>query len=111
MLAKLKRGEPVLYNDIGLDDGGGGGGGDANGGWGAGGGEVVAAERAGSNRIAVNQQNLKRAWEASHRATREDWSDWLRRFSVELLRESPSPALRSCAGLSQVYHAANPCCS
>ena len=55
-------------------------------------------------RIAVNQQTLKRAWEASHRATREDWSDWLRRFSVELLRESPSPALRSCAALAQVYH-------
>jgi phosphatidylinositol kinase/protein kinase (PI-3 family) len=40
--------------------------------------------------------------QASHRATREDWSDWLRRFSVELLRESPSPALRSCAALAQV---------
>jgi len=28
----------------------------------------------------------------------------MRRFAVELLRESPSPALRSCAALAQVYH-------
>lgn len=52
----------------------------------------------------VNQQNLRRAWEASQRSTKEDWSEWMRRFSVELLRESPSPSLRSCSALAQVYH-------
>ena len=55
-------------------------------------------------KIAVNQQNLKRSWEASHRSTKEDWTDWMRRFAVELLRESPSPALRSCAALANVFH-------
>lgn len=30
--------------------------------------------------------------------------DWMRRFAVELLRESPSPALRSCAALANVFH-------
>eukprot|EP00002_Diphylleia_rotans_P004010 TRINITY_DN1288_c0_g1_i6.p1 TRINITY_DN1288_c0_g1~~TRINITY_DN1288_c0_g1_i6.p1 ORF type:complete len:2340 (-),score=509.17 TRINITY_DN1288_c0_g1_i6:204-7223(-) len=52
----------------------------------------------------VNQNNLKRAWEVSQRSTKEDWAEWIRRFSVELLRESSSPALRSCAALAQVYH-------
>ncbi len=32
--------------------------------------DLTANERGGIRRIAVNQQNLKRAWEASLRATR-----------------------------------------
>ena len=28
------------------------------------------------HRYHVNQDNLKRAWEASQRSTREDWTDW-----------------------------------
>lgn len=51
----------------------------------------------------VNQQNLQRAWDVSQRGTQEDWVDWMRRFRVALLRESPSPALRSCSALAQVY--------
>ncbi|KNC72213.1 hypothetical protein SARC_15234, partial [Sphaeroforma arctica JP610] len=43
----------------------------------------------------VNQKNLKNAWEASQITTKEDWNEWIRRLSVQLLRESPSPALRS----------------
>ena len=58
----------------------------------------------GKTTLHVNQQNLRRAWEASQRSTKEDWVEWMRRFSVELLRESPSPALRSCSALAQVYH-------
>eukprot|EP00003_Mantamonas_plastica_P010783 TRINITY_DN2025_c0_g1_i1.p1 TRINITY_DN2025_c0_g1~~TRINITY_DN2025_c0_g1_i1.p1 ORF type:complete len:2240 (+),score=782.23 TRINITY_DN2025_c0_g1_i1:702-7421(+) len=54
-------------------------------------------------KLHVNQLNLKKAWEAEQRSTREDWMEWMRRFSVELLRESPSPTLRSCSALAQVY--------
>lgn len=54
-------------------------------------------------RLHVNQQNLRRAWEASQRSTKEDWIEWMRRFSIELLRESPSAALRSCCSLAQAY--------
>eukprot|EP00762_Andalucia_godoyi_P003296 ANDGO_06658.mRNA.1 Serine/threonine-protein kinase TOR2 len=54
-------------------------------------------------KLHVNQANLRKAWEASQRSTREDWNEWIRRFSVELLRESPSPALRSCWSLAQLY--------
>jgi serine/threonine-protein kinase mTOR len=44
---------------------------------------------------------LRRAWESSQRSTKEDWAEWMRNFSVELLRQSPSRALRACAGLAQ----------
>lgn len=57
-----------------------------------------------SARLHVNQQNLRRAWEASQRSTKEDWLEWMRRFSIELLRESPSAALRSCCALAQAYN-------
>lgn len=53
-------------------------------------------------RLAVGEQNLKRAWESSQRSTVEDWFEWMRHFSVELLKESPSPALRATAPLAQV---------
>ncbi|KAJ3318282.1 phosphatidylinositol kinase- protein kinase tor1, partial [Blyttiomyces sp. JEL0837] len=57
-----------------------------------------------AKKLPVNQQQLKKAWEASQRSTREDWAEWIRRFSVELLKESPSPALRACASLAAVYY-------
>jgi serine/threonine-protein kinase mTOR len=51
---------------------------------------------------AVSQDNLRSAWESSHRCTKEDWTEWLRRLSVELLAHSSSPALRSCHKLARV---------
>ncbi|RMZ86883.1 hypothetical protein DV736_g5890, partial [Chaetothyriales sp. CBS 134916] len=56
-----------------------------------------------SMRLQVNQQHLKNAWDTSQKSTREDWQEWMRRFSVELLKESPSHALRACASLAGVY--------
>ncbi|KAI9143717.1 armadillo-type protein [Paraphysoderma sedebokerense] len=55
-------------------------------------------------KLPVNQLNLKKAWEASQKSTKDDWLDWLRRLSVELLKESPSHALRACASLAAVYY-------
>ncbi|KAK4495590.1 hypothetical protein PRZ48_012858 [Zasmidium cellare] len=56
-----------------------------------------------TKKLAVNQQHLKNAWEASQKSTREDWQEWMRRFSVELLRESPQQALRACTNLASIY--------
>ncbi|XP_044490228.1 serine/threonine-protein kinase TOR-like isoform X2 [Mangifera indica] len=50
----------------------------------------------------VNDGRLRAAGEASQRSTKEDWAEWMRHFSIELLKESPSPALRTCARLAQV---------
>ena len=57
----------------------------------------------GQKKLPVNQVHLKNAWEASQKSTPEDWHEWIRRFSVELLKESPSHALRACAGLAGLY--------
>ncbi|KAF3491110.1 phosphatidylinositol 3-kinase tor2 [Arthroderma uncinatum] len=57
----------------------------------------------GQKKIFVNQQHLKNAWDATQKSTREDWQEWIRRFSVELLKESPSHALRACASLAGIY--------
>ncbi|KAF2487814.1 TOR1 phosphatidylinositol 3-kinase [Neohortaea acidophila] len=56
-----------------------------------------------TKKLAVNQQHLKNAWEANQKSTREDWQEWMRRFSVELLKESPQQALRACTPLATIY--------
>ncbi|ORY80056.1 PtdIns-3-kinase tor2 [Protomyces lactucae-debilis] len=66
-------------------------------------GDATSAEMA-AKKLPVNQQHLKNAWEASQRSTRDDWQEWIRRLSVELLNESPSHALRACAGLAGLYY-------
>ncbi|KAI8620292.1 armadillo-type protein [Chytriomyces sp. MP71] len=57
-----------------------------------------------NQKVPVNQQQLTKSWETSQRSTKEDWAEWMRRFSVELLKESPSHSLRSCASLAAVYN-------
>lgn len=52
--------------------------------------------------LEINQMNLKRAWSVSQITTREEWEDWMRRVSIALIRECPSPALRACSALAQV---------
>jgi hypothetical protein len=52
--------------------------------------------------VQVNDGRLRTAGEASQRSTREDWAEWMRHLSIELLKESPSPALRTCARLAQL---------
>jgi FKBP12-rapamycin complex-associated protein len=58
----------------------------------------------GPDKLSPNQENLRLAWETStQRSIQDDWAEWMRRFSVEMLRESSSPALRACAALANVY--------
>lgn len=66
--------------------------------------QTLAIDNSGMKKLPVNQINLKKAWETSQRSTKDDWIEWIRRLSVELLKESPSHALRACASLSGVYH-------
>ena len=63
--------------------------------------DTVEAER--PRRIPLDEAKLRKAWENSQRNIKDDWAEWMRQFSVELLRESSSPALRSCSALAQVY--------
>ncbi|KAG5734545.1 Phosphatidylinositol 3-kinase tor2 [Termitomyces sp. T112] len=56
-----------------------------------------------ATKLAVNQQHLKQAWDVSQVTTREDWTEWMHRLSVEFMKESPSHALRACMGLVDIH--------
>ena len=55
-------------------------------------------------KLPVNQNILKNAWYCSQQKTKEDWQEWIRRLSIQLLKESPSACLRSCSSLVSVYY-------
>ncbi|AAS53791.2 AFR420Wp [Eremothecium gossypii ATCC 10895] len=57
-----------------------------------------------SRKLPVNQAVLKSAWDCSQQRTKEDWQEWMRRLSIQLLKESPSHALRACSGLAGIYY-------
>lgn len=59
-----------------------------------------AAEAA---KLTVNQQHLKTAWDTSQTSTKDDWNDWIHRLTVELMKESPSHALRACMSLVDIH--------
>ena len=40
----------------------------------------------GRTDFAVDEFKLRRAWDSSSRSTKEDWLEWMRRVSVEMLR-------------------------
>ncbi|TID15752.1 hypothetical protein CANINC_004281 [Pichia inconspicua] len=54
-------------------------------------------------KLTVNAETLRSAWDCSSMRTKEDWQEWMRKLSIELLRESPSHALRACTALASVY--------
>ncbi|KAH7926057.1 FAT-domain-containing protein [Leucogyrophana mollusca] len=54
-------------------------------------------------KLTVNQQHLKQAWDVSLVATKEEWNEWMHRLSVELMKESPSHALRACMSLVDTH--------
>jgi FKBP12-rapamycin complex-associated protein len=66
--------------------------------------EATVAADAGVSKLPVNQVNLKSAWEPVDRAKADDWREWMKRLSVQLLKSSPSLSLRACANLAEVYH-------
>ena len=43
------------------------------------------------------QQRLKATWEATQQNTRADWHEWMRRLSVEMLRDPVGAAARAAA--------------
>ena len=58
----------------------------------------------GMANLAINESLLIKSFDPSQCADRESWFEWIRRLGIELLRESPSPALRSCASLANIYY-------
>ncbi|TVY80760.1 Serine/threonine-protein kinase tor2 [Lachnellula suecica] len=56
-----------------------------------------------NKKLDSNPIHLKAAWDATGKSTKEDWQEWMRRFSLTVLTESPNHALRACATLASVY--------
>lgn len=87
-VSKLLKGEPLPQDYAGVASGSD---------------ETDPAADAGTQRLPVNQQNLKSAWDTTGRMKADDWRDWLNRLAVQLLKSSPSHSLRACANLAEVY--------
>lgn len=77
----------------------------------------IHATELGANKK-FQASDLQRAWQVRKNATREDWLSWLKVLELDLLKESPSLALRSCNPLAQsheplsreLFNAAFLCC-
>lgn len=54
-------------------------------------------------KMTVNENDLQLLWQSSRRVSKDDWLEWLKTISIGLLKESQSPALRSCKALAQNY--------
>ncbi|KAJ2732025.1 phosphatidylinositol kinase- protein kinase tor1 [Coemansia sp. BCRC 34962] len=54
----------------------------------------------GMRKLEVNEDMLRLSWDVPQRMLRENWDDWMNKFTVELIRQSSSPALRACLGLA-----------
>ncbi|KAG0305001.1 phosphatidylinositol kinase- protein kinase tor1 [Dissophora globulifera] len=53
--------------------------------------------------LPVNPIALRRAWDTTSRSTKEDWTDWIRRLTLEMLKETPSHSLRACADMANSF--------
>lgn len=62
--------------------------------------EAAAAEQ---GKLPVNQMSLKATWDCSNVTTRKEWLEWLRKLGVDLMRESPSQAIRACRELADQH--------
>ncbi|XP_078489638.1 serine/threonine-protein kinase mTOR-like [Ciona intestinalis] len=51
----------------------------------------------------IHTSNLQKAWTVTRRVSKDDWLEWLRHLSVELLKESPSLALKACSAFAKTY--------
>jgi FKBP12-rapamycin complex-associated protein len=58
----------------------------------------------GTTQLRVDESRLSKAWGASPQSTKEDWDEWFRRLSIELVRESPEPSLRLCLELAEEHY-------
>ena len=52
--------------------------------------KISQFESTNTKKLYVSAANLQRAWAVSRRVSKDDWLEWHRRLSIELLKESPS---------------------
>lgn len=68
--------------------------------------EIASIASVDSNtirKLTVQESDLQLLWQSIRRVSKDDWIEWLKTLSIGLLKESQSPALRSCKALAQNY--------
>lgn len=55
-----------------------------------------------SQRLHLNERELRKAWNTAHVSNFDDWAHWMRTLSLSLLEASPSPAIRACYDFAHV---------
>ena len=55
--------------------------------------------------LSINQTTLVKSFSSFHQFSSDDWHSWLRTLQLDLLRESPSFALRACSPLAAKHGA------
>eukprot|EP01059_Diplonema_ambulator_P035209 TRINITY_DN8204_c0_g3_i1.p1 TRINITY_DN8204_c0_g3~~TRINITY_DN8204_c0_g3_i1.p1 ORF type:complete len:2963 (+),score=1018.44 TRINITY_DN8204_c0_g3_i1:240-9128(+) len=53
--------------------------------------------------LVLQTSALKQIWTTRGRRKHRDWEEWINRFSIELLKHSPSQSLRACFQVAQTY--------
>lgn len=64
---------------------------------------IASADTNTIRKLTVQESDLKILWQSIRRVSKDDWIEWLKTLSIGLLKESQSPALRSCKALAQNY--------
>jgi serine/threonine-protein kinase mTOR len=52
----------------------------------------------------VDSEKIKQEFDAAQISLKEDWVEWMRKVSVELLKQSPNPILYPCHTLAEVHN-------
>lgn len=63
---------------------------------------VVDNEYNPALRVSINE-NLLNEFNTANKTLKEDWEEWMRKSSVELLKQSPNVVLSPCSTLAEVY--------
>ncbi|XP_014254034.1 serine/threonine-protein kinase mTOR [Cimex lectularius] len=63
----------------------------------------LASDHITIKRVFTSAPSLQLAWTATRRVSKDDWLEWLKGLSIEFLKFSSSPALRSCGALAETY--------
>ena len=65
--------------------------------------QVASTDSNTIRKLTVQESDLQVLWQSIRRVSKDDWIEWLKTLSIGLLKESQSPALRSCKALAQNY--------
>ncbi|KAI8799565.1 hypothetical protein BJ742DRAFT_749830 [Cladochytrium replicatum] len=65
--------------------------------------DYVGVTEVREQHLSVNAAVIIKSLDSSHRKNREDWGEWLKHLATDLLKESPSYALRACSALASIY--------